>query len=69
MCVEAEGRGNYRVCSFTSIQLGIFTLLFLIKHFTINVIISVLQMGKLRLRVRKSLTHNNKIVLSLRANI
>lgn len=49
MCVEAGGRSNYRVCPFTSTQLGIFTLLFLIKHFTINVIISVLQ--KLRLRV------------------
>ena len=69
MCVEAGGRGSYKVCSFTSIQLGIFTLLFLIKHFTINVIISVLQMGKLRLRVSKSLTHNNKIMLSLRADI
>ena len=69
MCVEAGGRGSYKVCSFTSIQLGIFTLLFLIKHFTINVIISVLQMGKLRLRVSKSLTHNSKIMLSLRADI
>lgn len=69
MYVEAGGRGGYRVCLFTSIQFGIFTLLFLIKHFTINVIISVLQMGKLRLRVSKSLTHDNKIILSLRANI
>lgn len=69
MYVEAGGRGSYRVCLFISIQFGIFTLLFLIKHFTINVIISVLEMGKLRLRVSKSLAHDNKIMLSLRANI
>lgn len=64
-------RGEVRVCPSTLIQSGILTLLpfFLIKIFTIDIITSVLQIGKLRLRINKSITQDNKIMSSCRGNI
>lgn len=54
--------GEVKLCPFTSIQFGIFTLLslFLTKLLAVDIVISVLQIGKLRLRVNKSITEGKK---------
>lgn len=63
--------GEVRVCPSTLIQFGILSLLsfLLTKTFTVDIITSVLQIGKLRLRINKSITEDNKIMSSCKGNI